>query len=138
MWIPEEPIGDFIPMNDLEFKLMDAHNGLITPPEFLESLRKYEVYLPIYDQRGISGFRDAQSTQPLLMENDSGQQALCLFTTPERAKPVVVNYPGYDGGLWVGVPWILETLGAGFHLLINPGWPVWLDLESETLRQSLH
>ena len=60
---------------------------------------------------------------------------LVLFTGPERAKAFVRDYPGYEGGLVAEFTWVLERLGVGFGISLNPGLEVGIDLEAQTLQQ---
>ena len=60
---------------------------------------------------------------------------LALFTSPDRAKAFVRDYPGYGGGLVTEFTWVIEKLGVGYGIALNPGQPVGIDLEAGTLRQ---
>jgi hypothetical protein len=58
-----------------------------------------------------------------------------LFTSLEHAKSFVRDYPGFEGGLLVEFRWILEKMGTGFGISLNPGLPVGLDLEAAVVEQ---
>jgi hypothetical protein len=58
-----------------------------------------------------------------------------LFTSPDRAKAFVRDYPGYGGGLVTELTWILEKLGIGYGVSINPGLPVGIDFQAQDLAQ---
>ena len=60
---------------------------------------------------------------------------LILFTSPERAKTFVQDYPGYEGGLLAEFRWVLERTGSGVGVSINPNWPVGMDMEPEMVQQ---
>jgi hypothetical protein len=62
---------------------------------------------------------------------------LILFTSPERAKTFVRDYPGYDGGILTEFTWILDRLGAGYAISLNPGWEVGIDLDSADVQYLL-
>jgi len=140
VWMQDEESEskEFIPKNELEVKLIDAQNGVLSPPEFMAFLMKTELYMPIYDKHGIAGFQSSSTAHPLLLEDENAQKVLCLFSSPDRAKAVAAAHPGYEGGLLVEIPWILEKMGVSYGIIINPDWPVGLVLEPEVLRQLLH
>ena len=73
-------------------------------------------------------------TSPSL-HTDDALEVLVLFTSPERAKNFVQDYPGYDGGLLVEFKWVLERTGSGVGISLNPTWPVGMDLEAEMVQR---
>jgi len=126
----------FEPKNDLERRLLDAQEGRIQPHEFIGTLMGSEVFMPVYEKHQIGGFAASRQAQPLtLKDEESGQDILVLFTSPERAKIFVRDYPGYGGGLVAEFTWILEKLGVGYGIVLNPGETVGMELEAEALRQ---
>ena len=126
----------FEPKNDLERRLLDAQEGRIAAHEFIGTLMGSEVFMPVYEKHQIGGFAASKQAQPLtLKDEESGQDILVLFTSPDRAKSFVRDYPGYGGGLVAEFTWILEKLGVGYGIVLNPGEPVGMELEAEALRQ---
>ena len=127
---------DFEPKNELERKLLEAQEGRIPPQEFIDALMGSEVFMPVYEKHQIGGFMASNKAQPLTLEDDaSGAKVLVLFTSPDRAKPFVRDYPGYGGGLVTEFTWVLEKLGVGYGIALNPGQAVGIDLEAQTLQQ---
>jgi hypothetical protein len=122
----------FIPQNDLERQLIAAQEGRIDPEDFIATLLGAEVFMPIYERHQIGGLQTEKAAQPLKIETDNGE-VLVLFTNPERAKPFVRDFPGYGGGLVVEFSWILEKLGIGFAISLNPGETVGIDFEAQDL-----
>jgi hypothetical protein len=95
-----------------------------------------EVFMPIYEKQQIGGFAKSQQAQPLtLKDEESGEDVLILFTSPDRAKTFVRDYPGYGGGLVTEFTWVLEKLGVGYGIALNPGQAVGIDLAGATLKQ---
>lgn len=126
----------FEPKSGLEQKLMEAQEGRIPPQEFINTLMGSEVFMPVYEKQQIGGFAASKQAKPLtLQDEESGGQVLVLFTNPERAKPFVKDYPGYEGGLVAEFTWVLEKLGVGYGIALNPGHEIGIDLEAETLQQ---
>ena len=64
-----------------------------------------------------------------------GEEILVLFTSPDRAKAFVSDYPGYGGGLVAEFTWVLEKLGVGYGITLNPGQEVGIELGAEALQQ---
>jgi len=127
---------NFIPGNDLERRLLDAQDGRIAPHQFIETLVASEVFMPVYEKDQIGGFAPSKAAQPLVLEDpESGEKMLILFTSPERAKAFVRDYPGYGGGLVAEFTWILDKLGVGYSIALNPGLEVGLELEAQDLEQ---
>lgn len=125
----------FEPKNELEKKLLDAQEGRIAPQDFIDSLMESEVFMPIYEKHQIGGFAVSDKAKPLtLKDEDSGEEVLILFTSPDRAKAFVRDYPGYGGGLVTEFTWILEKLGVGYAISLNPGQEVGIDLEAGTFQ----
>ncbi len=126
---------DFIPQSPLEESLLAAQEGRLTPGQLMEALLATEVYMPVYEKHRIASFQTSHSVQPLLLPSEDGAPMLCLFTNPARAKPVVSAYEGYHGGLLVDLPWILARIGADQGIIINPGWPVGIELAPADVQQ---
>ena len=90
--------------------------------------------MPIYERHQIGGLQTDAVARPLKIETDNGE-VLVLFTSPERAKGFVQDFPGYGGGLVVEFTWILEKLGIGYAISLNPGETVGIDFEAQDLER---
>jgi len=126
---------DFQPHNDLERQLMAAQEEHISPESFFQTLLGSEVFMPIYERHQIGSFAADTQAQPLKIRSEEGEEVLVLFTSPDRAKAFVQNYPGYGGGLVVEFTWLLEKLGIGYGVTLNPGQEVGIDFETQDLAQ---
>ena len=124
--------------NELEEKLLAAQEGLLPGDEFLQYLIDTQVFMPVRDTIGIAGFTASDKALPLTVKTEDGAEILVLFTSPERAKGFLEDYPGFDGGLLAEFRWVLERTGSGIGISINPDWPVGMDLEPEMVRQLKH
>ena len=131
----DEILEPFEPKNELERLLAAAHDGAVSGDAFIEKLLTSEVFMPIYEDSGIRGFQRSTSARPLVLEADDGSRVVFLFTSPERAKPVVRDFPGYEGGLLTEFKWVLEKLGDGYAIALNPGWDIGFDMEAEMVRR---
>jgi hypothetical protein len=121
--------------NELEQKLMAAQEGSLPESEFMHYLLEAQVFMPVRDSINIAGFTGSDKAIPLTLQTEDALEALVLFTSPERAKRFVQDYPGYEGGLLVEFKWVLERTGSGVGISLNPTWPVGMDLEAEMLQQ---
>jgi hypothetical protein len=121
--------------NELEEKLLAAQEGQLAEADFMNYLMDTQVFMPVKDSIGIEGFASNAKAIPLTLKAEDDVEVLILFTSPERAKAFVKDYPGYDGGLLAEFKWVLERTGSDVGISINPDWPVGFDLEPEMIRQ---
>ena len=126
--------ADFAPQNDLERRLIAAQEGRIEPHDFIQTLLGSEVFMPIYEKHQIVGFQTEDRARPLKIQTDDGE-VLVLFTSPDRSKEFVRDFPGYGGGLVAEFTWILEKMGIGFGVALNPGLDYGMDFEAQDLAQ---
>ncbi len=128
----------FVPQNELEQHLLAAQEGRLGEEEFMHALLTAQVFMPIHDKHRIGGLQTSQSAAPLTLDSGAGFDVIVLFTSPERAKTFIQDYPGYEGGLLAEFTWVLEKMGDGLGLSLNPGCAAGLDMEPETVQQLLH
>jgi hypothetical protein len=122
--------------NDLERQLMAAQEGSIPGDEFMQGLLGAQLFMPVQEEsHGIKGFTATDKARPLTLETEEGGHVIVLFTSPERAKPFVKDYPGFEGGLLADFNWILEKVGSGYGVALNPGWSVGIDMDPEMVDQ---
>lgn len=121
--------------NDLEQKLMEAQEGSLSESEFMQYLLEAQVFMPVRDSIGIAGFTGSNKAIPLTLKTEDAVEVLVLFTSPDRAKNFVQDYPGYEGGLLAEFKWVLERTGSGVGISINPNWPVGMDMQPEMVQQ---
>jgi hypothetical protein len=124
--------------NELEHRLMQAQEGSLAEGEFMQYLLEAQVFMPVRDAIGIAGFTGSTKAIPLTLDTEDALQVLVLFTSPERAKEFVQDFPGYEGGLLVEFKWVLERTGSGVGISLNPNWPVGIDLEPQVVQQLKH
>lgn len=126
----------FEPRNDLERQLLAAQEGQVSDDAFMKELMTSQVFMPVQDEvTEIINFQRSDKAVPLMLEFEEGGQVLILFTSPERAKPFVKDFPGYGGGLLAEFIWVLERMGSGVGISLNPGWPVGIDMEPQMVAQ---
>jgi hypothetical protein len=125
--------------NDLEQKLLAAMSGELPSDDFMRELIASQVFMPVQDEKesGIKGFQRTTRATPLVIQDDAGGNMLVVFTSPERAKEFLTDYPTYGGGLLTEFTWILERMEPGFSIVLNPGLEAGIDLEPEIVTQML-
>jgi SseB protein N-terminal domain len=121
--------------NELEEKLLAAQEGQMSSEALMEYLMDTQVFMPVKDSIGIEGFTSSNKALPLTLKTDDDLEVLVLFTSPDRSKAFVQDFPGYDGGLLAEFKWVLERTGSGIGISINPDWPVGMDLEPGMIAQ---
>ncbi|MBK1720480.1 SseB family protein [Thiocystis violacea] len=112
-----------------------AQDGRIPAESFIETLIGSEVFMPVYEKHQIGGLQTQELAQPLKLVDAEGAEALVLFTSPERAKDFVKDHPGFGGGLVADFAWILEKLGVGYAIMLNPGLDYGMDFEAQDVAQ---
>ena len=129
----------FTAHNDLEEKLVAAQEGRLDSDVFMQQLLGQQLFMPVQDEASeIQGFQRSTRANPLTVEAEDGTRVLVLFTSPERAKPFLRDFPDYGGGLLSEFSWILERIGSGVAIAINPGIEFGIDLESDMVTQLIH
>ena len=130
---------EFTAHNELEKKLVSAQQGQMDSSAFVSELIAAQVFMPVQDEPSeIQGFQRSSKANPLTLESEDGQNVLVLFTSPERAKPFLVDFPNYQGGLLTEFSWILERIGSGIAIALNPGMDVGIDFDAEMVEQMIH
>ncbi len=126
----------FKPMNEIEKQLVAAQEGRIDGETFMAELLKSELFMPILEKGSqVDNLQTSNTAHPLTLEDEEQNQVVVLFTSPERGKAFLQEYPGYQGGLLAEFTWILEKVGSGLGLTINPGWENGFDMSPEMLQQ---
>jgi hypothetical protein len=125
----------FKPQHPIEQSLLALQNGEMDDATFMQQLLEAEFFMPILDEHKIAGLQTSKVADPLTIEGEEGYKILVLFTAPERGKAFLSHYPGYEGGLLAEASWILERIGSGIAISINPGLEVGLDLEPAMVEQ---
>jgi hypothetical protein len=127
---------DFIPHNDLEEQLVAVHKGILDAETFVTRLLDQQLFMPVRDEKdAIQGFQRSTQAEPLVIEDEEGERVLVLFTSPERAKPIVEHFPDFQGGLLTEFSWLLRRIGGGFPIALNPGWDIGMDFDAEMVAQ---
>ena len=120
------------PRNDVERLLMEMQRGELDPETFARRLVDSEIFMPVKDDRHqIAGFQTSTKAEPLVVEDDEGNRVLVTFSSPERAKAFLAEFPGFSGGLLTEMTWLLRRMGEDMGLAINPGEDLGFDFDAD-------
>ena len=125
----------FDPRNDLEQQLLALWDGQIVSDDFIKVLMESQVFMPVQDEDQIKGFQRSAHAQPLVLVAEGDIPVLMLFSSPERAKRFLEDFPDYKGGLLAEFKWVLEKMSTGVGIALNPGWETGFDLDPEMVAQ---
>ena len=121
--------------NELEAKILEAQEGRITSDDLLQTLMGSQVFMPVQDEKApVLNVQRSTRAQPLVLSAEEGTPILVLFSSPERAKPFLVDYPGFTGGILESFKWVLQNMGGGYGIMLNPESEVGFDMEPETVQ----
>ena len=93
--------------------------------------------MPVANDTQIKDFQRSSKMVPLPVETEEGDTVLVLFSSLDRGKAFLQDYPGYGGGLLVEFKWVVENMAGEYAITINPGWELGVDLEPQMF-QRLH
>ena len=114
---------EFEPRNELEKSLLAAQEEKISSDDLLNILMNSQVFMPVQDDK----------PSLLNIQRSTRAQPLVLFSSPERAKELISDYPGFGGGILTEFTWVLERMGRDFGIALNPGLDAGFDMEPETV-----
>lgn len=121
--------------NEIEKLLEKVQTAQVDGETFMKQLMEAQIFMPVHEKYAMGGIQSKNQTQPLAIKDESGVDVLILFTSPERAKNFVQHYPGYGGGLLADFKWVVEKIGAGYAISINPGHELGIDLKPGMIEQ---
>ena len=124
---------EFEPRNELEKSLLAAQEEKISSDELLNILMNSQVFMPVQDDKpSLLNIQRSTRAQPLVLTDEDSTPILVLFSSPERAKEFISDYPGF-GGILTEFTWVLERMGRDFGIALNPGLDAGFDMEPETV-----
>jgi len=125
---------DATPRNALEEQLLAAQEGRIDSDALLKTLMTAQVFLPVQDEKApVLNIQRSTRASPLVLSGEDDTPVLVLFSSPERARPFLEDFPGFSGGILESFTWVLENLGSGYAIALNPGSELGFDMEPQTV-----
>jgi len=125
---------DIEPRNELEKQLLAAQEGRLDSDELLKVLMASQVFLPVQDEKApVLNVQRSTRASPLVLSGEDDSPVLVLFSSPERARPFLKDFPGFTGGILESFAWVLENMGSGYGIALNPGSELGFDMEPQTV-----
>lgn len=123
----EGSTSNFEPTNDLERALVQAQGRTIPIDDFFGCLLGSQVALLLDKEVPESGWDN--SISPLVLVSPRGGNVLAVFTSLDRATPTARNSNSHKYALLVDFRWVLKGATAGVGVVVNPSWPVGVEIE---------
>lgn len=96
--------------------------------DFFARLLASQVALLLDKEVPESGW-DVGISPLVLVSPRGGNNVLAVFTSVERATPMSQNSSTHKHALLVDFRWVLKGTTPGLGLVVNPGWPVGVEIE---------
>ncbi len=126
----------FEPRNELEQRMLDMQNGEISADEFMSQLLDAQVFMPVAPATTDDGVPSDNLAQPLVLEAEEGMPVMILFSSPDRSRDFVSQFPGYDeGGMLMEFHEVLAKIALGSGISINPDLDNGVDLDPDMIQQ---
>ena len=127
---------EFEARNELEKSLLAAQEEQISSDDLLNILMNSQVFMPVQDEKpALLNIQRSTSPQPLVLTAEDSTPILVLFSSPERAKEFIDDYPGFGGGILTEFTRVLEKMGRDFGIAPNLGLDVGFDMEPQTVNE---
>jgi hypothetical protein len=125
------------PRNELEAQILEVQEGRITSDDLLKTLMGSQVFMPVQDEKApVLNIQRSNRAQPLVLSSEEeGTPILVLFSSPERARPFIKDFPDFTGGILESFQWVLQNMGSGYGIALNPNTEVGFDMEPETVQE---
>lgn len=122
------------PLNDLELRLMQAQDGTLAAPEFLDSLLADQVFVLLDKAVEADGEWD-ESINPLVLTSESNEPMFAIFSAVERATPWSEQLPQFENALQVEMRWLLTAMSDGVGIVLNPGFDIGMEMIPDAVVQ---
>ncbi|KAF1014807.1 MAG: hypothetical protein GAK31_02294 [Stenotrophomonas maltophilia] len=117
----------FEPLNDLEVRLLQAQDGTLAAPDFLDGLLSNQVFV-LLDTPVDADSEWDESITPLVLTAESGEPMFAVFSAVERALPWSEQLPQFENALQVDVVWLLGAMSEGVGIVLNPGFDLGMEM----------
>lgn len=129
-----EAEAPFEPLNDLEVRLVQAQDGTLQAPEFLDSLLSDQVFVLLDKPVGPDADWD-ESINPLVLTSEADEPMFAVFSAIERAGMWSDQLPQFENALQVDVRWLLGAISDGVGLVLNPGFDIGMEMIPDAVVQ---
>ncbi len=122
------------PLNDLELRLMQAQDGTLAAPAFLDSLLADQVFV-LLDKAVDADAEWDDSITPLVLTSEANEPMFAIFSAVERAAPWSEQLPQFENALQVDMRWLLTAMSDGVGIVLNPGFDVGMEMIPDAVAQ---
>ena len=122
------------PLNDLELRLVQAQEGTLSAPEFLDGLLAEQVFVLLDKPVGAGAEWDA-SINPLVLTSEADEPMFAIFSAVERAEQWANELPQFDNALQVDMRWLLTAMSDGVGIVLNPGFDIGMEMIPDAVAQ---
>src|SRR5262245_29449711 len=120
--------AEFRPGNELERALVQAQARKMSVDDFFARLLASQVVILLDREIPESGWHKGIS--PLVLVSPrAGDNVLAVYTSVERATPTSQKSDTHKYALLVDFRWVLKGTTPGLGVVVNPGWPVGVEIE---------
>jgi hypothetical protein len=119
--------AEFHPGNELERALVQAQARTMSVDDFFARLLTSQVALLLDKEVPESGWDN--SISPMVLASPRGGNVLAAFTGVDRATPMSQRSNSHKYALLVDFRWVLRGVAPGVGIVVNPGWPVGVEIE---------
>ncbi len=129
-----EAQAPFEPLNDLEVRLVQAQDGTLPAPEFLDSLLADQVFVLLDKPVGPDADWD-ESINPLVLTSEAEEPMFAVFSAVERASAWSEQLPQFENALQVKMSWLLSAISDGVGIVLNPGFDLGMEMIPDAVVQ---
>jgi len=124
----------FEPLNDLEVRLVQAQDGTLDAPAFLDSFLADQVFVLL--DKPVEADSDWDDTiTPLVLTSEANEPMFAVFSAVERATPWSGQLPQFENALQVEVRWLLGAMSDGVGIVLNPGFDIGMEMIPDAVVQ---
>jgi len=124
----------FEPLNDLEVRLVQAQDGTLDAPGFLDSFLADQVFVLLDKPVGADSDWD-ETINPLVLTSEANEPMFAVFSAVERAAPWSEQLPQFENALQVDVRWLLGAMSDGVGIVLNPGFDIGMEMIPDAVVQ---
>ena len=129
-----EAEAPFEPLNELEVRLLQAQDGTLQAPEFLDSLLADQVFVLLDKPVGPDADWD-ESINPLVLTSEGDEPMFAIFSAVERASAWSEQLPQFENALQVEMRWLLSAISDGVGIVLNPGYDIGMEMIPDAITQ---
>lgn len=125
--------SDFSPMNELEQRMVAAHQGELSQDALVHHLLDSQIVVLLDQDIPDTGWHDDISL--MMLNNPSGSPVLAVFTTLERALPWSGPESPFKFAIHTDCGWLVQRMAPDIGMAVNPGSQLGFELPASAIEQ---